>query len=61
MMHHEDPLQGSAESWAASSQQWPWEHGVEPAIELNAEGEGGLAPSLEATVPLPRYRPERLI
>ena len=41
MMHHEDPLQGSAESWAASSPQWPWEHGVEPAIELNAEGEGG--------------------
>ncbi len=61
MMHNEDHLQGSADSWAASSPQRAWEHGAAPTIELSAEGEGGLAPSLEATVPLPRYRPERLI
>ena len=60
MMHHEDPLQGSAESWAASSPQWPWEHGVEPAIELNAEGEGGLGePGVGDPRPLPVTRGNR--
>ena len=61
MMRNEDHLEGSADSWAASSPQRRWEQGTAPATELSAEGKGGLAPSIEATVPLARYRPERLI